>query len=97
LNQKSHLSSTDDEIIIEDVSFRLPVTTQDEDIWSYIRSMLTAEEEHFLNFLIEKVLVKKYTDSYSVKLRREHYSLTEYKIMRLALQARIKQILKDRE
>jgi hypothetical protein len=97
LNQKGHLSNTDDEIIIDDKTHKLPThTLDDEDLWTYVRSRLTPDEEVFLNFLLDRVLIKKYRDSYPVKLRREAYTLNEYKILRLSLQARIKQILKER-
>jgi hypothetical protein len=97
LNQRSHLSNTDDEIVIEDKKYKLPVVGEQEDLWDYVRSRLTAEEEYFLNFLLDKVMSRKYRESYPVKLRRDYYSLNEYKILRLALQAKIKQILKERE
>jgi hypothetical protein len=96
LNQKSHLSNTEDEIIIDDKSHKLPIANIDDDLWGYIRSKLSADEEQFLDFVLEKVLIKKYRDTYPVKLRKEYYSLTEYKILRLSLQAKIKKIIKDK-
>lgn len=96
LNQKAHLSSTEDEIVIDDTKHKLPVVGEEEDLWQYIRSMLTEEEQGFLDFILEKVLNRKYRESYPVKLRRDYYSLTEYKILRLALHAKIKKIISER-
>jgi hypothetical protein len=96
LTGRSHLSATDDEVLIDDKVYKLP-TTEENDLWEYVRSKLTPEECLFMDFLFDNVLNSKYGESYPMKLRKNAYTLNEYKIMRLSLQHKIERIIKERK
>ena len=72
----------------------MPIINDDK-LWIEIRSHLTQEEEDFLDFILEKVMNKKYKQAYSRDLRQNYYSFNEYKIRRLELQNKIKEIIKN--
>jgi len=95
LTKTSYLSTTEEKIIDGEKEFDLPSIIND-DLWNYIRNGLDDEEIMFLDFLLDKVLNKKYKEVYSRHLRLNYFTYNEYKIRRLALQDKIKKIIKDR-
>jgi hypothetical protein len=100
LNSDTYLSSGEDEIIStrqDGIKIKIDLQIDDDKLWDYIYENLTEDEKDFLNFLFEKVLNKKYTQSYSKQLRKSYYSFNEYKILRLSLQDKIKTLIKNRK
>lgn len=95
LTKTSYLSTTEEKIIDGEKEFDLPIIN-DDDLWQYIRNNLDEEDIEFLDFLLDKVLNKKYKEVYSRNLRLNYYSYNEYKIRRLDLQNKIKKIIKLR-
>ena len=71
----------------------LPESWKEVDIMKLIKENLSDENLQFMEFMLENVLNRKYTQSYSWKLRRE-YSYNEYRVKRLLLINDIKDILK---
>lgn len=96
LNSGSFLCTNDEMIHNGEDKFYLP-QPEDSDLWQKIRDNLTIEQNQFLDFLLDKVLQKKYSQSYSRELRKNYYSYNEYRILRLELQNRIKDIIKNNE
>lgn len=94
LNKTSYLCNTTEKIIDKENQYDLPIINDDK-LWIEIRSHLTQEEEDFLDFILEKVMNKKYKQAYSRDLRQNYYSFNEYKIRRLELQNKIKEIIKN--
>lgn len=92
LNKTSYLCNTTEKVIDGEKQFELPYK-DNKDLWAEIRAELTDEENEFLDFILDKVLNKKYKEVYSRELRRGYYTYNEYKIRRLELQNRIQEII----
>ena len=94
LNSSYYLSNTEDEILNGELKIKLDIDYEENDLWEKIRENLSDEDIEFLDFLLNNVFNKKYTENYSYKLRKDFYSFNEYKILRLDLQNKIKNIIK---
>jgi len=100
LKQRHYISTTEDTIIYNDderiksiFPHQMPDIDLDTELMNKVRLYLNDEEIMFLNFLLSNVFNKKYSSAYSYTLRKV-YSFNEYKIRRIHLQNRIKDIIK---
>ena len=96
INKTEHFCTTTETIVKDGETIRQLYQDIPENIWVLIRSKLNSDELVFLDFLLDNVLNQKYTQSYSRKLRKSSYTFNEYKILRLSLQNKIKDIIKKK-
>lgn len=100
LNHYDHISTTEDMILYRDEKMNikeiflaeLPEQWKETDIFKLIKSNLNDEDNEFLKFLLNNVFNKKYKERYSRKLKK-YYSYNEYRIKRLYIQNKIREIL----
>lgn len=95
INKSEYFCNTTETIVKDGETIRHLFNEEKSGLWEIIRDNLNDEENKFLDFILDNVLNKKYSQSYDRNLRKSHYTFNEYKILRLSLQNRIKDILKN--
>ena len=102
LRKSIHISTTEDIIMwVDDARLKnniifpqqQPEAYLDEPLFQKIRQHLNQDELEFLDFMLNNVFNKKYNQHYSFKLRKI-YSFNEYRVKRIYLQNKIKDIIK---
>lgn len=105
LNKLNFISTTEGTIYYEiekegtkDVKTRIlefiPEELSDNiDVWKIILAEIDDDEKEFLEFILNNVFNKKYLQNYGEELRRKFYSYNEYKVRRISLQNKIREIL----